>query len=53
MNARTLAISASVAAICGGILVLFTDIEISMVRWFSCGPLASEAARASEICRRD
>lgn len=51
MNGRTIAISAAVAAICAGILVVFTDAELSLVRWFSCGPLAPEADRTSAVCR--
>ena len=52
MKAPTLAVSAAVAALCAGLLVLFTDIEVSMVRWFSCGPLSSQAEERSEVCKR-
>ncbi|MEY4298076.1 MAG: hypothetical protein RLZZ423_1255 [Cyanobacteriota bacterium] len=52
MKAPTLAVSAAVAAVCAGLLVLFTDIELSVVRWFSCGPFASQGEAQSEICRR-
>ena len=44
-------VSALLVLICGGILVLFTDIEVSAVRWFSCGPLAPQDERTTEICR--
>ena len=37
---------------CAGILVLFTDIEVSMVRWFSCGPFSSQGEEQSEVCKR-
>ena len=52
MKAPTLAVSAAVAAVCAGLLVLFTDIEVSVVRWVSCGPLASQGEAQSELCRR-
>ena len=51
MKGSTIAISAAVVALCGGILVLFTDIEVSAVRWVNCGPLASSAEQQSEVCR--
>jgi hypothetical protein len=51
MNARNGLVSAALVLLCGGILVLFTDIEVSAVRWFNCGPLAPESERRSEICR--
>jgi hypothetical protein len=31
--------------------VLFTDVEVGLVRWFNCGPIATEAEQNSEICR--
>ena len=34
-----------------GCLVLFTDVEIGMVRWFNCGPWASEVSRQEKECR--
>ena len=52
MKAPTLAVSAAVAALCAGLLVLFTDIEVSMVRWFSCGPFATQGEDRSELCKR-
>ena len=51
MNRRNALVSAALVLLCGGILVLFTDIELSAVRWFNCGPLAPEDERRSEICR--
>lgn len=51
MNRRTSLISLAVLVICGGILVLFTDVELSAIRWINCGPLAGHSERHSEICR--
>ena len=52
MKAPTLAVSAAVAVICAAILVLFTDIERSVMRWVSCGPIATPGEQATELCRR-
>jgi hypothetical protein len=52
MKNSQIAISAAVAALCAGILVLFTDIEVSMVRWFSCGPFSTQGEQRSELCER-
>ena len=51
MNQRTTLISLAVLLLCGGLLVLFTDIEVSAVRWINCGPLAAKPDRSSEVCR--
>ena len=51
MNRRQSLVSLAVALLCGGGLVLFTDIEVQMVRWFNCGPLSTEAEQNSEVCR--
>jgi hypothetical protein len=51
-KAPTIAISAAVAALCAGLLVLFTDIEVSAVRWFSCGPFATQGEDQSDVCKR-
>ena len=48
---RQVVISAVVAVLCAGILALFTDVEISVVEWINCGPLAPEVERRSEACR--
>ncbi|QNJ16211.1 putative conserved membrane protein [Synechococcus sp. A18-40] len=37
--------------LCGGILVLFTDVEQLLVRWVNCGPIATDAQKSSQICR--
>lgn len=52
MKRTHVAVSAAVAALCAGILVLFTDVEISVVRWFNCGPLSSSAEDDSEVCKQ-
>jgi hypothetical protein len=52
MKAPTLAVSAAVAVLCAALLVLFTDIEVSMVRWFSCGPFSTQGEERSELCKR-
>lgn len=51
MSPRNLLVSGAVAAVCATILVLFTDIEVSVVRWVNCGPLAGAHERSSEVCR--
>ena len=52
MNARNWLVSGVLVVLCGGILVLFTDIEVSMVRWFSCGPFSTQGEERSELCQR-
>jgi len=44
-------VSAAVALICAAILVLFTDIELKLIRWINCGPLALHRERQSGVCR--
>lgn len=44
-------VSALLVLICGGILVLFTDVEVKLVRWINCGPLSTESERDTRICR--
>ena len=51
MSRKHLLVTAAVAALCAGILVLFTDIETSVTRWVHCGPIATEGERRSEVCR--
>ena len=38
-------ISLVLVILCGGILVLFTDVELLLVRWVSCGPIAKEVQK--------
>ena len=47
---QTLAILA-VSALCVGILVMFTDIEVQLVRWVNCSAIATEAEKNSDVCR--
>jgi hypothetical protein len=51
MGRRNTVIGLAVLLLCGGILVLFTDLELSAVRWLNCGPWAGQNERRSEICR--
>ena len=41
MGRSHLLVSAAVAALCAGILVLFTEIEHSVQLWLRCGPLVA------------
>ena len=51
MSRRELVVSAVVAALCAGILVVFTDIEATPMRWLHCGPLARPEAKVDRHCR--
>ncbi|MEB3199511.1 MAG: hypothetical protein VKK62_03140 [Synechococcaceae cyanobacterium] len=51
MNKRDLVVSTAVLLLCGGLLVLFTDIEVGLVRWVNCGPIGGAGERSSEVCR--
>ena len=51
MNPRHLLVSGAVALICTVILVLFTDIEVKLLRWINCGPFAVHQDRNSRVCR--
>jgi hypothetical protein len=51
MTRRDSLVTGAVLLICATILVLFTDVEIRMIRWLSCGPLATPAERDSGRCR--
>ncbi|WP_191964790.1 hypothetical protein [Synechococcus sp. RSCCF101] len=51
MAARNVLITAALIALCGGILVLFTDVEVGLVRWVNCGPLSTPGERDSNVCR--
>jgi hypothetical protein len=50
MARRNTLITLALVLLCGGILVLFTDVEVSAVRWWNCGPLATPSERSSSIC---
>ena len=51
MTTRQTWATAAVVLLCGGILVLFTDVEIQLVRWLNCGPIATLGEKNSEVCR--
>ena len=51
VNKRQTLSTVVVAMLCVGILVLFTDLEVQLVRWVNCGTIATEAERESEVCR--
>ena len=51
MSRRQSLVSLAVALLCGGVLVLFTDVEVGLVRWFNCGPLSTSSEDRSEVCR--
>ncbi|MEN9496458.1 MAG: hypothetical protein RLZZ516_741 [Cyanobacteriota bacterium] len=53
MKATTIAVSAAVAVICAAILVLLTDIEVTVTRWWSCGPLATTTEVQSRMCQQE
>lgn len=53
MKATTIAVSAAVAVICAAILVLLTDIELTVSRWWSCGPLATTSELQSNMCQQE
>ncbi|MDH4405454.1 MAG: hypothetical protein QE276_05495 [Cyanobium sp. D14.bin.5] len=44
-------VSGVLVLLCGGVFVLFTDVETSMVRWVNCGPLSTAGEQQSRICR--
>jgi hypothetical protein len=44
-------VSGALVLLCGGVLVLFTDVEYSLIRWVNCGPLATAGERQSRVCR--
>ena len=51
MNKRDAVVSLVVLLLCGGLLVLFTDVEVGVVRWINCGPIGGAGERHSELCR--
>ena len=51
MNKQTWLISAFLVLLCGGIFVAFTDVEMRLVRWVSCSPLATQQEDRTELCR--
>lgn len=51
MTVGNLLSGTAVALLFLGGLVLFTDVEVGMVRWFNCGPWSSEVSRQEKECR--
>ncbi len=51
MNRRQTGAAVAIALLCAGIFVLLTDVEVGIVRWFSCGPIATESEKNSQVCR--
>ena len=51
MSRRDSLVTGAVLLICAAILVLFTNVEAPLVRWFGCGPLATPAERDGDRCR--
>ena len=51
MTSRQTLATLAVSALCVGILVLFTAIEVQLVRWVTCSALATEAEKNSDVCR--
>ncbi len=53
-NARTgrdALVSLALVVVCGAILALFTDVELTLVRWVNCGPLAGQESRRDSRCQ--
>jgi hypothetical protein len=51
MQKRDAVVSVVVLLLCGGLMVLFTDIEVSVAHWVNCGPIGGAGERRSELCR--
>jgi hypothetical protein len=52
MSQRHWIVTAAVAGICAAILVLFTDVEVTLVRALNCGPFAPAGERNNrDLCR--
>ena len=51
MNSRQTLATLAVSALCVGILVLFTNIEVQLVRWVNCGAIATNGEKNSDFCR--
>ena len=45
MTSRQTLATLAVSALCVGILVLFTDIEVQLVRWVNCSAIDTEAEK--------
>ena len=51
MTSRQTWATVAVVFLCGGILVLFTDVEVQLVRWFNRGPIATLGEQDSNVCK--
>ena len=51
MTSRQTLATMAVSALCVGILVLFTDIEVQLVRWVNCNTFATETGQDIDVCR--
>jgi hypothetical protein len=51
MSKTHLLVTGALFTLCAAILVLFTDIEDGVYRWFSCGPLATGNEQRSKVCQ--
>ena len=51
MTSRQTWATVAVVLLCSGILVLFTDVEVQLVRWFNCGPIATQSEQDSNIAK--
>ncbi|MEB3159735.1 MAG: hypothetical protein VKK03_09795 [Synechococcus sp.] len=51
MNHRQTRVTLVVALLCSGILVLFTNVELDLLRWLNCGSLSSHQEQRSNRCR--
>ena len=51
MTSRQTLATLAVSALYVGILVLFTDVEVQLVRWVNCSAIATEAEKNSDVCR--
>ena len=48
MSRRQTWATLAVVLLCGGVLVLFTNAEVGLVRWFNCGPLSTSGEQRSD-----
>ena len=51
MTSRQTLATLAVSALCVGILVLFTDIEVQVVRWVNCSAIDTDTEKNSDVCR--
>ncbi len=51
VNRNSIKVGAAVIAVIA-FLVVFTDIEVGLVRWISCGPFSTQREDRSELCER-